>query len=166
MRGPAQRNIETIAKLEQDFLDQRSVANRVVDRIVDAAGTMASILVHTVLFALWIVFNSGVVPGIDPWDPFPFILLTMFVSMEGVLIALFVLMRQNRMSRRSDEREHLHLQINLLAEKEVTKMLQLQRQVCRHLGLEEAARDPEVKELSEDTAVDRLARELKEKLPE
>jgi uncharacterized membrane protein len=166
MAGATQRNIETIARMEAEFLRQRNLAHRIADRIVDAAGTMTTLLVHLGVFGAWILLNTGVLPGFTPFDPFPFILLTMTVSMEGVLLALFVLMKQNRMSRRADERDHLHLQVNLLAEKEVTKMLQMQQAVCEHLGVRQPLRDPEVAELAADTAVDSLARELKEKLPE
>src|SRR5689334_3216727 len=126
--GPAQRNIATVAKMEEDFLQQRSAAARIVDAAVDRVGTMPSFLLHVSLFISWILVNSGLISAVRPWDPFPFILLTMFVSMEGVILALFVLMKQNRMSRRADERDHLHLQVNLLAEKEITTMLQLQQQ--------------------------------------
>jgi uncharacterized membrane protein len=164
--GPTQRNIDAIVRLEQEFLAGRTLANRVVDRVVDAAGTMTSFIVHLALFSAWIAANIGAIPGMAPFDPFPFILLTMTVSMEGVMLALFVLMKQNRMSRRADERDHLHLQVNLLAEKEITKMLQMQTRICEHLGVRQPLADPEVRELAQDTAVDRLARELKEKLPE
>jgi uncharacterized membrane protein len=110
--GPAQRNIEKIVKMEEEFLKERSTAARIVDGAVDAVGTMPSFLIHIGIFAGWILVNSGLIPVVRPWDPFPFILLTMFVSMEGVILALFVLMKQNRMSRRADERDHLHLQVN------------------------------------------------------
>src|SRR4051794_25433526 len=99
--GPAQRNIATVVKMEEEFLQQRSAAARIVDAAVDRVGTMPSFLLHIGVFVAWIVVNSGVIVGVRPWDPFPFILLTMFVSMEGVVLALFVLMKQNRMSRRS-----------------------------------------------------------------
>src|SRR3954465_4946494 len=97
--GPAQRNIATIVKMEEEFLQQRSAAARMVDAAVDAVGTMPSFLVHLGVFTGWIVVNSGAIASVRPWDPFPFILLTMSVSMEGVILALFVLMKQNRMSR-------------------------------------------------------------------
>ena len=126
---------------------------------------MSSFLIHIGAFAGWILVNSGAVPLMRPWDPFPFILLTMFVSMEGVVLALFVLMKQNRMSRRADERDHLHLQIDLLAEKEITAMLQLQQRLMSHLGMS-VGQDPELQQLAEETAVENIASELKEKLPE
>jgi uncharacterized membrane protein len=89
----------------------------------------------------------------------------MLVSLEGVLLSTFVLIKQNRMSQRADHRSHLDLQINLLSEKEVTKVLQLQRLMCRQLGITEADADKEIVELSGITAVDNLARELDQKMP-
>ena len=66
----------------------------------------------------------------------------------------------------ADERDHLHLQVNLLAEKEITKLLQMQQRLAAHLGLDGDSADPEIKQLAEETAVENLARELKQKLPE
>jgi uncharacterized membrane protein len=164
--GPAQRNIATIAKMEEEYLQQRSTAARIVDDAVDRVGTMPSFLLHVGLFIAWILVNSGLIAAVRPWDPFPFILLTMFVSMEGVILALFVLMKQNRMSRRADERDHLHLQVNLLAEKEITTMLQLQQQIMVHLGMPAPPPGSEVRQLAEETAVENLAGEIREKLPD
>jgi len=90
----------------------------------------------------------------------------MLVSLEAVLLSTFVLMKQNRMSRRAEQRDHLTLQVDLLAEKEITKMLQMQRLLCDHFGLKQAVQDKEAEQLSQDTAVESLARDLKEKLPE
>jgi uncharacterized membrane protein len=81
-----------------------------------------------------------------------------------VLLATFILIKQNRMSRRADQRDHLNLQIDLLAEKEITKILQLQRQLCQHFGLPDA-NDPEGVAMSQHTVVEDLARELEKKLP-
>lgn len=90
----------------------------------------------------------------------------MSVSLEGVLLTTFVLMKQNRMSKRSEIRNQLNLQIDLLAEREATKMLQMLRAICDHMGLEGESQQPEVKQLAEDTSVDVLAHELKKKMPE
>jgi len=158
-------NIETVARLEREFLEQRTWAERLGDGIADFVGTMLFIIVHLFALLAWIVINTGKI-GVRPFDPYPFVLLTMIVSMEGVLLATFVLMKQNRMSRRADQRNHLNLQIDLLAEKEITKILQLQRAMCQRLGIPEAVADEEVHELSEHTAVDKLASELAKKLPQ
>jgi len=106
------------------------------------------------------------IPGIPAFDPYPFNLLTMIVSMEGVLITTFVLIKQNRMGVRADRRNQLDLQINLLTEKEVTKVIQMLERIAAHLQIEHQVMDAETQELGEVTAVDELAHELKQALPE
>ena len=91
-------------------------------------------------------------------------LIANFVSVEGVLLSTFVLIKQNRMSQRADQRAHLDLQINLLSEKEITKLLQLQQVICERLGIEEIKKDEEVSELSSIAAVGNIARELEQKM--
>jgi uncharacterized membrane protein len=86
------------------------------------------------------------------------------LALEAVLLTSFVLIRQNRMSLRANQRSHLDLQINLLAEKEVTKAIQLLQGMSRKMGIEEDITDAETKELSKDTEVEGLARELRENL--
>jgi uncharacterized membrane protein len=162
--GQVHANIETVARLEQDFLEHRTATDRVGDAITGFAGTMKFVILHLVVLTGWFVVNSGAVPFIRPFDPYPYILMTMMVSLEGVLLATFILIKQNRMSRRADQRDHLNLQIDLLAEKEITKILQLQRQLCQHFGLPDA-NDPESAAMSQHTVVEDLARELEKKLP-
>lgn len=163
---PIRSNINVVARLEQQFLDQRTFVERLGDTIADFVGTMSFVLLHLVGCAVWIALNLGVVPVIKPFDPFPFVLFTLIVSFEGVLMSTFVLMKQNRMSRRADQRDHLNLQIDLLAEKEITKILELQRMLCAKLGIDAAERDAEAQQLSRHTAVEDLAKELEQKLPE
>ena len=158
-------NIEAIARLEQAFLEKRTTSERIGDAIGSFAGSMSFVLLHLLWFALWIAINAKLVPGIPAFDPYPFIFLSMMVSLEAVLLSTFVLMKQNRMSRRSDARAQLDLQINLLAEKEATKTLQLLQEICSHFGLHDQASDDEVKELTQLTAIDTLAHELNENMP-
>ena len=99
------------------------------------------------------------------FDPFPFPLLTMIVSLESIFLSLFIMMSQNRGTIQADRRNHLDLQINLLAEHEATKNLQLLQRICRHMGLEHEAADAEIEELTQKTAIDSLAKDLKRGLP-
>src|SRR4051794_24333562 len=149
----AQANINTIVRLEEQALAGRSIADRIADIIANFVGSIPFVAIHVAWFGLWVGLNAGM------WrfDPYPFALLCMLVSLEGVLLSTFVLIKQNRMSERADHRSHLDLQINLLAEKEVTKVLQLQRLICRRLGIEEAEADNEIGELCDVTAVENLA---------
>jgi uncharacterized membrane protein len=160
------KNIETVANLEQESLRDRSLSERISDAIAGFAGTLAFFIVHVAGFALWAAVNSGRISFIRPFDPYPYAFLTMAVSLEGVLVATFVLIKQNRMSRRAERRDHLMLQVDLLAERELTKLLQMQRLICAHLGLEQGARDAEAEELSAETPVDALAEEVKRRMPE
>lgn len=165
MSSAASQNIEAIAKLEEEFLKKRTFWHRVADAIANFTGSMAFVLIHIAGFFIWFMINTGMFPAIRSFDPYPFTLLATIVACEAVLLSTFVLMKQNRMSARSEQRDHLHLQIALLTEKELTKVLQAQRGMSEHLGLREIAEDEEARELSEDTVVDSLARELKSKLP-
>jgi uncharacterized membrane protein len=161
MPATAADNINTIVQLEEQALKERRMADRISDAIANFVGSIPFVAIHVAWFGIWVALNAGV------WrfDPYPFALLCMLVSLEGVLLSTFVLIKQNRMSQRADHRSHLDLQINLLSEKEVTKVLQLQRLMCRQLGITEADADKEIVELSGITAVDNLARELDQKMP-
>jgi uncharacterized membrane protein len=161
MPPSAQANINTIVRLEEQALKERSVADRISDAIANFVGSITFVGMHVAWFGIWVGLNAG----LWKFDPYPFALLCMLVSLEGVLLSTFVLIKQNRMSQRADHRSHLDLQINLLAEKEVTKILQLQQLICRRLGIEEAETDKEVSELSHVTAVENLAQELHSKIP-
>jgi uncharacterized membrane protein len=88
----------------------------------------------------------------------------MILALEAVLLASFVLIRQNRMSEKADQRGHLDLQINLLAEKEATKVIQLLQRMSEHLGLKDEIVDGEARELSKDTEVEDVARDLQKNL--
>jgi uncharacterized membrane protein len=112
---------------------------------------------------LWIAVNSGLAwPA--PFDHYPFPLLSMMLALEAVLLASFVLVHQTRMSEKADQRGHLDLQINLLAEKEATKVIQMLQRMSKHLGIKDQVMDPEVQELSKDTEVEDVAHDLRENL--
>ncbi len=162
---PAQQNVQTVSRLEYDALRARSLAERLSDVLTKAIGSLASITFHIVWFTTWILINSGLVPGVGPFDPFPFGILTLIVSTEGVLLALTILISQNRMTRQADRRAHLDLQIGLLAEQEATLMLHLLQRVVRHLGLPEDSSEAEANKLIRRTDLNAMMRSLEEKLP-
>jgi len=164
--SPVIDNIETVARLEAEFEKRRTWPEWLADIIGGFAGSMTFVLIHVLWFAVWLLINTGHFFGVPVFDPYPFIFLSMAVSVEAVLLATFVLMKQNRMGRRAEEREQLHLQIAMLAERESTKNLQIVRALCRHLGLSLEAEDREAEQLSQATSVDQLAANLRERLPE
>jgi uncharacterized membrane protein len=158
-------NVRTIAQTEYRALHQRSVVERVSDAAARAGGSSASLLFHAVFFAAWLAVNLRLVPGVPAFDPFPFGLLTTIVSLEAIFLALFILISQNRLSRQAERREHLDLQINLLAEQESTMALRLLRRLCDHAGMDLEAFDAESRDLEKKTNIRALIDELDHKLP-
>ena len=96
--------------------------------------------------------------------PFPFSILDTVVAVEAIFLASFIVMRQSRSSRRSDERDHLILQVLILAEKEVTAVLQIERQIAARIGLSEVAKDAEIVQLSQKTSIDDVAQSVKDSM--
>lgn len=161
-----EENIRSVAELETSFEGRRTSVDRIADLIGGFTGSFAFVALHAVWFALWFLINTGVVAILPRFDPYPFILLAMVVSVEGVLLSTFVLMKQNRMQQRSDVRDHLNLQIDLLAEKEVTKSLQLLRAICKRLDIPESEFGEELHEMADNTSVDTLAQHISANLSE
>ena len=124
---------------------------------------MAPFLVlHVVWFGAWIIANLGVIRGIRPFDPFPFPFLTMTVSLEAIFLALFVLASQNRLARQADKRSHLDLQIDLLAEREMTAVLQLLQDIARHLEVQTTVTPEQLRDLMKKTDLRRLTNRMEE----
>jgi uncharacterized membrane protein len=160
-----QQNIRAIAKLEEETNQSRKASERIGDAFTLVMGSLGFVVAHVIGFVAWFTINLGWIPGLEPFDPFPFGILTLIVSAEGVFLAIFVLLSQNRMSRLSSQRAHLNLQISLLAEQETTKLLQTVQRIADHLGLEESVQDRVVERLSQETHLETLAEELKKTLP-
>ncbi len=106
-----QDHVATIAKHEQDFLANRSKAERLGDAIATFAGSFPFVVVHIACFTLWITLNTANMKAVPHFDPRPFALLDTCVALEAILLASFILMRQSGLAKRADEREHLMLQI-------------------------------------------------------
>lgn len=158
-----QEQIELIAKHEQEFLEQRSGGERLTDFVAHFIGSLTFVGVHLLIFAVWIVWN--LLPNAAHFDPKPFGLLQTCVAMEAILAASFILMRQTRIGKRQDERDHLMLQILLLTEKEITAMLSIDRKIAVEMGLGREANSPEMRKLSEDTSIEDVAQTIKDNLP-
>ena len=159
-----QDQIEVIARHEEEFLARRTGWERTTDAIAGFIGSAGFIAAHLALYAGWILWN--LLPRVHHFDARPFGLLQTCVACEAILIASFILMRQTRLGRRSDERDHLMLQVLLLTEKEITAVLGMDRKIATEMGLTQAANDPEVRELSKKTYIDEVAQTIKENLPE
>jgi uncharacterized membrane protein len=151
---PAARNIEAIAALEREALHDRSRLDRFTDAVTSVAGSPLFIVAHAAWFAAWVALNVMRVPA---FDPYPFGLLVLIVSLEAIFLSTAVLMTQNRMQRQADKRAHLDLQVNLLAEQELTTMLKMLTGICQRLDVQVAARDGRVEQLLADTDIHKIA---------
>ena len=160
-----EENVEAIKSWDRALLLQRSKVERLSDGITLAAAGGPSMIFHAIWFAAWIVVNTGLVPGLDPFDPFPFQLLTMMVSLEAIFLALFVLASQNRLAKQSDLRANLDLQIDLLVEREMTAVLQLLNDIAKHLDVDTDVTTDKISDLIKKTDVKALADEVDRRGP-
>jgi uncharacterized membrane protein len=155
------KNIESILKLEKDDEQKLSRLHRFSHMVGAFVGTIHFVAVQCIAVCLWIFINSHFSNWL-PFDPFPFSLLSTVLALEAVLLTSFVLIRQNTMDLRSERRNHLDLQINLLAEKEATSILTLLREIADHLHVE-VSTDLDREELAKKTPVESIARDLRSK---
>lgn len=134
---------------------RRSIAERWADLMTDSFGTLAFFNINALLFVAWIAVNMGAVPGIDVFDPYPFGLLTMIVSLEAIFLSVIVLISQNRAAKNADLREEIDFQVNVQAEREITKMLSMLEDIEAHLKIAKE-RDLELLEMKKVLNLDEL----------
>ena len=141
------QNIETLRERRRRERESASVEQKLAQRITDFAGSMRFVYLHVALYGFWIVANLGWIPSLNPWDP-SFVVLAMIASVEAIFLSTFILITQNRMSIADDRRAELDLQVGLLAEQEITKLVQLVAEISRRLGVENAD-GPDVEEMKQ-----------------
>ncbi len=151
------RNIETIARLERASEEHRTFGERVADGFAAVVGSWPFIIGQTVLLAAWVVVN--VVAWSYQWDPYPFILLNLALSFQAAYASPIIMMSQNRQGRLIERRNHLDLQINLLAEQETTEILRLLRKLCEKQGIPLEG-EPNVAAFEQATQPERVIRQI------
>ncbi len=157
LAGVVERNIRAILARRQRDDREKKRDQRIADTVTRFTGSMAFVYIHLVLFGAWIVVNLG-------WTPLPrfdssFVVLAMAASVEAIFLSTFVLISQNRMQEQADQRADLDLQVSLLAEHEITQLVALVTEMARRMGIE-AARDPELDELAQDVAPEKVLDEM------
>ncbi|RYD33662.1 MAG: DUF1003 domain-containing protein [Verrucomicrobiaceae bacterium] len=150
-------NVEAIIKLEETARAHRTWADRISGVVARFCGSMAFVWVHVAWFGGWIACNM--VPGLPHFDAFPFTFLTLVVSLEAIFLSTFILISQNMDTRLSERRNHLDLQINLLAEQENTKMLLLLSRIAEKLDVK-CDDDPSIEVLEQSTRPEHLAKQI------
>ena len=142
------RNIERMKEVQAQDAAAASFEERVASAISRFTGSLKFVYVHGALYGLWIFANLGWL-GIAPWDP-TFVILAMIASVEAIFLSTFILISQNRMAAEAHRRAELDLQVSLLAEHEVTKLVQLVSEIARRLDIEEIS--PETEEMKRTVA--------------
>jgi uncharacterized membrane protein len=153
-----ERYIRTIINLRLKAARERTLQDRIADAITGFSGRMLFVYAHIAWFTLWLLLNTGRL-GIRPFDPFPYGLLTMIVSLEAIFLSTFVLISQNRMSVQAEHRADLDLHIDLLAEYELTRVLQMLDAIQGRMGIEND-QDAELTELESETKPEEVLAEI------
>lgn len=138
----SERRRQFFRSFEAKSLRSRSFLTQVSDDLTSIFGSTGFLVLNTVFFIVWIAINLGWVPEIKPFDPFPFGLLTMIVSLEAIFLAIFILVSQNRSSYIATLRDEFHLRVNLIAEEEITKILEVLAEIRKEMGIKGV--DPEL----------------------
>lgn len=157
------RNIRLMEERRSREEATATIETRFADAITRFTGSMRFVYLHVALFGTWILVNLGVVPGVAKFDP-SFVILAMAASVEAIFLSTFILITQNRMTAAAQKRAELDLQINLLAEHEVTKLVAMLSAVADRLGVETEI-DSEVAELKEDVTPEAVLDEIEDHKP-
>ena len=147
-----------VLAIKAEHAADRSRIEVLADRLTRSASSPVFLLVHVLWFASWILWNVGAL-GFRPFDPFPFGLLTMVVSLEAIFLSIFVLMAQGREAQIAELREEVTLQVLLRSEEEITKVLQLMAGLYGRLG-HKVAEDDELREMLQPLSTRDIEREL------
>ena len=142
------RNVRALLQRRQEEQVSRSRQERIADAVTRFTGSMRFVYIHLVVFGTWIAINLGWLPFAPRFDP-SFVVLAMVASVEAIFLSTFVLISQNRMAALADKRADLDLQVSLLAEHEITRLITLVTAMAERMGIEQA-HDPELSELSRD----------------
>ena len=166
LNSSLRRNIEAMRRRRLEEKASADFQERVAGAVTGFAGSIGFVYAHAALYGFWIVANLGLVPGIAPWDP-TFVTLAMLASVEAIFLSTFILMTQNRMAAAADRRAELDVQVSLLAEQEITKLVQLVSEIAGKLGVEDPG-EPEIEEMKRGVAPEAVldAIEESERQPE
>ncbi len=152
------RNIRALVEERTSDERGRTAQERLAAAVTQFAGSMRFVYLHLLIFGAWIMINLGWIPGVPKFDP-SFVVLAMIASVEAIFLSTFVLITQNRMGEVADTRADLDLQISLLSEHEITRVVRLVTAIGARMGIDEA-KDPELAELGRDVAPEEVLRQI------
>jgi uncharacterized membrane protein len=156
-----ERNIEALTRRRKDEEAAATVQERIAERVTRFTGSMPFVYLHLAVFGFWTVANLGWIPGVPPWDA-SFVILGTSASVEAIFLSTFVLISQNRMAAAADKRADLDLQVSLLAEHEVTKLVAVVTEIAGRLDVRTSV-DSELDEIKQDIAPEAVLDEIEAK---
>ena len=160
LSGALQRNIDALADRRRAEAQTSTLQMRLAEAITTFTGSMAFVYLHLTAYTAWIVVNIGIVPHLPRFDP-SFVILATEASVEAIFLSTFVLISQNRTAALADKRSDLDLQISLLTEHELTKLIRVVATIADRMGLQ--VDDAELRETQEDVAPEAVLDEIEAK---
>ena len=142
---------------------KRTSLEKTADRLTKSFGTVPFLVVHVIWFFTWTLVNSRLIPDLIPFDPFPFGLLTMIVSLEAIFLTVIVLISQNREERINNLRQESNLQLDIQTEKKITKILYLTALLLKKHGLD-LKKDEEVQKLIQPVDINKIEKVLEKEI--
>jgi uncharacterized membrane protein len=155
------RNITALQQRRKAEEEKATVQERVAQAITRFTGSMRFVYIHALAYGFWIAANGGLVPGLSPWDP-SYVILAMIASVEAIFLSTFILISQNRMAAVAERRAELDLQISLLTEHEVTKLVEMVAAIAEKLDIRPSG---EVEELKRNVAPEAVLDQIERNEP-
>ncbi|MGZ3999490.1 MAG: DUF1003 domain-containing protein [Mucilaginibacter sp.] len=138
----------------------QSRGDRIMIRIADVLGSLSFLSLCFVIFCLYILYNLNMIPGFQAFDPYPFNGLNTLLTVFAIILTVSVLISQNRQRRQEKVREQVEFEINVRAENEITKVLEMLHEIQQKLGIRKD--DPELEEMKETINLDELHKNIDE----
>jgi uncharacterized membrane protein len=162
LNSSLRRNIDALRRRRAHEEANAGPEERLAAAITRFSGSMRFVYLHALVYGFWIVANLGWIPGLQPWDP-TFVVLAMVASVEAIFLSTFILITQNRMAVSADRRAELDVQISLLAEAEITKLMELVSNIAERLNV--PAEQPEIEEMKRQVAPEAVLDAIEESAP-
>ena len=158
----AKKTHQIIRSFEAKENRKRPMSIRIADKLTHYFGSLGFLLINFLIFIFWVLINTGKIAGLPIFDPYPFVLLITFVSLEAIILTVIVLMSQNRQNYIATRRDELQLQVELIAEREISKSLQMLQLILKKKGIE--LKDEELSEMLEAVNTSYITKKLEEQL--
>ena len=154
---------EMLLSIQKRLSERRTMSDKLADFLVWSAGTITVVVIHIFFFGAWIAINLDLISGMRVFDPYPFNFLTMTVSLEAIFLAIFVLMSQNRESKTADLRQEFDVQVNIVAEREITKVIHMLAYIMNHLNIS-YEKDTELRQMMRPLNIDEIREQLEHQI--